>query len=185
MLTHSTSYMLCNPYAIEEDWVEIIGIDHVYIAVSDFEASERFYDQVMKALGFRKGVRPIAGEPHAHYFNRAIQYTIRPARGAPRPTDPYSPGLHHLCLQVAGRAEVDELWRRLIAAGVAATEPAEYPEYHDDYYATFFEDPDGVRLEIVARSRYREQIRERWNDLRTFVNPIADLQAREGSAGEK
>ena len=34
---------------------EVIGIDHVYIAVSDLERSEIFYDRVMfEALGFRK-----------------------------------------------------------------------------------------------------------------------------------
>jgi glyoxylase I family protein len=32
---------------------EIIGIDHIYIAVSDLQQSETFYDRVMPVLGFR------------------------------------------------------------------------------------------------------------------------------------
>jgi glyoxylase I family protein len=160
-------------------FVEITGLDHIYVAVSDFDRSEQFYDGVMAGFGFKKGVRPIAGERHAHYFNRVLQYTIRPSRGASRGTDPYAPGLHHFCFQVETRAEVDEAWRLLQGLKVAATQPSEYPEYNDDYYAIFFEDPDGVRLEVIARSRYRDQIRERWDELRTFVNPIADLESRE------
>ena len=27
--------------------------------------------------------------------------------------------------------------------------PAHYPEYSGDYYAVFFEDPDGMKLELV------------------------------------
>ena len=77
--------------------MEIIGLDHLYIAVSDFAQSESFYDRVMRALGFFKGDRLIAGERHAHYFNRALQISIRPAR-SPGRHDPYAPGLHHLCL---------------------------------------------------------------------------------------
>ena len=50
--------------------MEVIGVDHIYLAVSDFDRSERFYDQVMQLLGFRNGDTAIAGERHAHYFNR-------------------------------------------------------------------------------------------------------------------
>jgi catechol 2,3-dioxygenase-like lactoylglutathione lyase family enzyme len=36
---------------------ELIGIDHVYLTVSDFARSRRFYDRLMKALGFKEGNR--------------------------------------------------------------------------------------------------------------------------------
>lgn len=132
----------------------------------------------MKLLGFRKGDRAIAGEPHAHYFNPALQYTIRPAH-TERAHDPYAPGLHHVCLQLRDEPAVDEASRALRALGVPATEPRGYPEYHPDYYATFFSDPDGLRLELVARTPARDEIARRWSDLRTFLNPLADLHERE------
>jgi hypothetical protein len=37
-----------------------------------------------------------------------------------------------------------------IYLAVRASEPRFYPEYAEDYYATFFEDPDGMRFEIVS-----------------------------------
>ncbi len=158
--------------------MEITGLDHIYISVSDFRKSEQFYDQVMRAFGFKKGDSPIAGAPHAHYFNRHLQYTIRPADRGDR-NDPYSPGVHHICFQASDRAGVQTAYQVLRELGVGASEPAEYAEYNDDYYATFFEDPDGIRLEVLARSRYRDEIVGRWGDLTVFTNPIAELRDRE------
>ncbi len=163
--------------------MEVIGIDHIYLAVSDFGASEAFYDATMRALGFYKGDRPIGGERHAHYFNRVLQISIRPARTVSS-HDPYAPGLHHLCLQVATPADVDAAYASVHGLGVAATPPRTYPEYSPDYYATFFADPDGIRLEIVSRRKMREDIVREWDHLRSFVNPLQELlRERAASAG--
>lgn len=159
--------------------MEGVGLDHLYISVSDFARAEAFYDPLMEFLGFRKGDKVVGGDPHAHYFNRVTQYSIRPAKSAGPRHDPYAPGLHHVCFQVADRPDVDEAFRFLRDAGIEATEPRVYPEYNDDYYATFFPDPDGIRLEIVARSRHRKAIVARWHELRVFLNPFAELAARD------
>lgn len=138
--------------------VEVIGIDHVYITVSDLRASEDFYDRALvQVLGFRKNAFALAGEPHIQYFNRHFGYVLRPARARAR-HEPYAPGLHHLCLRVESRADVEHAARALLACGIAATEAKLYPEYAPDYAATFFEDPDGVRLEVT---NYRQQRRDR------------------------
>lgn len=161
--------------------MDVIGVDHIYLAVSDFAASEAFYDPVMRALGFYKGDRPIGGERHAHYFNRALQLSIRPARSAGA-HDPYAPGLHHLCLQVAKPSDVDAAHASLRGLGVASTPPRTYPEYSPDYYATFFVDPDGIRLEIVARRQLRQDIVREWDQLRSFLNPLQELQRQRASS---
>lgn len=162
--------------------IETLGIDHLYVAVSDLARSEAFYDPVMELLGFKKGDREIAGEPHAHYFNPWLQYTLRPARGGSH--DPYSPGLHHLCFQVRDRSSVDHAERELGRLGVEVTPARLYPEYSDDYYAIFFRDPDGIRLEVVARRAYRDRIAERWAELEGFLNPLARLDEKERSSGQ-
>ena len=151
--------------------IDVGAVDHVYVAVSDLARSEAFYDGVMRLLGFKKGTAPIAGERHLHYFNRVTQYSIRPARSA-GPHDPYRPGLHHLCFRVGSRDEVDEAAAGLVALGIAATPPALYPEYFDDYYATFFTDPDGIRLEIVGPLRRRVLVRDRWAELTEWEDPV-------------
>jgi len=151
--------------------LEVSGVDHIYVAVSDLARSVAFYDPVMRLLGFRKGTKPIAGEPHVHYFNPETQYTLRQAK-SPAAHDPYAPGLHHLCFRVATNADVDQAARELRALGVEATEPALYPEYSPDYYATFFPDPDGLRLEIVATRRVRRLLRDHWHELTEFEDPL-------------
>ena len=128
--------------------VEVIGIDHIYLAVRDLGKAEEFYDLVMSILGFRKNKELLASEPHVHYLNRQFGFTLRPARRDTHDHDPYAPGMHHLCFRVLGSAAVDRAVGELRAAGVDATEPKLYPEYAPDYYATFFSDPDGIRLEI-------------------------------------
>lgn len=137
---------------------DVLGIDHIYFSVSDLAISERFYDRVLvDALGHRKASAPIGGDPHVHYINRHFSIALRPARSGVV-HDPYAPGLHHFCLRVEDAAAVDRVARALVASGVAASPPRLYPEYAPDYYATFFADPDGLRLEVT---NFRAERRER------------------------
>lgn len=136
---------------------DITGIDHIYITVSDMARSEAFYDRAMRVLGFRKNSFTIGGDLHVQYYNRHFGYVLRPARGD-RAHDSYSPGLHHLCLRVDSIEDVKETAEGLRAAGIAATEAQQHAEYAPDYWATFFSDPDGVRLEVT---NYRQERRER------------------------
>lgn len=137
---------------------EVTGIDHIYITVSDLAKSEPFYDQVLiETLGFRKNKFTLAGDPHIQYFNRHFGFVLRPARAHAR-HEPYSPGLHHFCLRVDSTAEVHAVAEQLRRAGIDATPAQLYPQYAADYTATFFTDPDGIRLEVT---NYRQERRER------------------------
>jgi hypothetical protein len=45
---------------------------------------------------------------------------------------------------------VDRIHQCLLAEGITVLDPpTEYPQYGPDYYAVFFADPDGVKLELV------------------------------------
>jgi catechol 2,3-dioxygenase-like lactoylglutathione lyase family enzyme len=151
--------------------IEVVGLDHLYLTVADMARSEPWYDTVFGLLDYRKIDVPIAGDPHAHYFNRVMQISIRPAKTAAA-HDSYAPGLHHVCLQVADSAAVDAFHRLATAQGITATAPKLYPEYADDYYATFLEDPDSLRFEIVGRRIRRKLIVERWSELTRWLNPF-------------
>jgi glyoxylase I family protein len=143
--------------------VEVIGIDHMFVAVRDLVRSEGFYDRVMGVLGFRKGNGTISGEPHLFYYNRQFVYALRPAvEGAPG-HDPYAPGLHHLCFRVVDEEAVDRAALEIRGVGVETTEPRYYPEYAPDYYATFFEDPDGIRLEVMNFRETRRKVMYNWD----------------------
>lgn len=141
---------------------EITGIDHIYLAVSDMAASEAFYDCAMPVLGFRKNRFAIGDDPHLQYYNRLFGFVLRPARGGRH--DSYAPGLHHLCLRVDTEADVDAAAAALRAAGIEVSEPRRFPEYAPDYRAIFFQDPDGIRLEITNYRQERRERHDRWEE---------------------
>jgi glyoxylase I family protein len=136
---------------------EIIGIDHIYIAVSNPARSERFYDVVMPLLGFKKNEFLNAGDRHVQYFNRHFGIVLRPGKSA-QPHDPLSPGLHHFCFRVENLADLEQIAGDFRANHVEFSGPDHFPEYAPDYHAIFFSDPDGIRLEIT---NYRAERRKR------------------------
>jgi catechol 2,3-dioxygenase-like lactoylglutathione lyase family enzyme len=141
---------------------EIIGLDHIYLTVAEPGRSEVFYDRVLvDILGFRKNAFQLNGEPHVNYYNRHFGIVLRPARSGAAGHDPYAPGLHHLCLRVDSRDDVDRVGRALAIAGISASAPRAYPQYALDYYALHVEDPDGLRLEIT---NFRDERRQRMHD---------------------
>ncbi|MBI3481317.1 MAG: VOC family protein [Nitrosomonadales bacterium] len=141
---------------------EVTGIDHIYIAVSDFTRSESFYDLVLRdTLGFRKNSFTLGGDPHIHYYNRHFGYVLRPSRSA-NTHDSYAPGLHHLCLRVDSIADVAAVANQFRALGIEATDAKLYAEYAPDYWATFFTDPDGIRLEVTNYRQERRNRHDNW-----------------------
>ncbi|MBI3530680.1 MAG: VOC family protein [Betaproteobacteria bacterium] len=52
--------------------------------------------------------------------------------------------------------------RDMRAAGVEVTEPKPRPDYAPDYRATFFNDPDGIRVEITSCRQERQERHDRW-----------------------
>jgi catechol 2,3-dioxygenase-like lactoylglutathione lyase family enzyme len=144
---------------------EVIGIDHIYIAVTDLARSEAFYDKVLaQTLGFRKSRFSLNDEPHVQYFNRHFGYVLRPARNAAS-HDSYAPGLHHFCLRVESVEDVIAVAEQLRGQGIDASEARCFPQYAPDYWATFFTDPDGLRLEVTKYRQERRERHDRWESL--------------------
>ena len=58
-------------------------------------------------------------------------------------------GVHHIAFSAPSRAVVDERARWLAAQEVAIESGPEEYGYAPGYYAVFFYDPDGIKLEVV------------------------------------
>ena len=143
--------------------VEVLGLEHIYLTVSSPAVSEAFYDTLLvDVLGFRKSKFALGDEPHINYFNRHFGLVLRPARTA-TPHDNYAPGLHHLCLRVSTEDDVRRAWSALHERGIEASPVKCYAQYAEDYYATFLNDPDGIRLELSNFRKERQERFHRWD----------------------
>ena len=146
--------------------VEVIGIDHVYFAVRDLARSATFYDTVMGVLGYQRVEGPIGGDPHVHYFNRQFGFSLRPARAGTPGSRSVRAGSAPLLLSRDRRAHGRSGRGRASRGGRSKCRKAAlYPEYAPDYYAMFFEDPDGLRLEITNFRAGRRQRMYLWHEV--------------------
>ncbi|MGO8866681.1 MAG: VOC family protein [Alphaproteobacteria bacterium] len=131
---------------------KVIGIDHLVIRVGDFERSKRFYKKVLGFLGFKLKYE-YAGA--AGWSNGKTLFWIgeADAEGKRHPHRIGNIGFHHYAFELGKRKDVDDLHAllRKIKARVVDP-PADYPSYGEGYYAVFFLDPDGLKLEgMVCR----------------------------------
>lgn len=127
--------------------MEINGIAHTFVTVSNFTRSRKFYSQLLPFLGMRAvldadgfyycvggrtafGIRSCEEEHAAERFSQGRV------------------GLHHICFRARERHDVDELHRFLIEIGAAIVHAPEDGVWAPGYYSTLFEDPDGIRLEF-------------------------------------
>ena len=124
------------------------AIHHIDISVGDLALSTAFYDRILPLLGFRRF--PDAPEGPL-WAGARLEVGLQAARSSEQePHDRFRVGLHHLAFTAPTRAAVDSLHRDLVAMGVTILDsPAEYSGYAPGYYAVFFADPDGIKLEYV------------------------------------
>ncbi|MDX6512996.1 MAG: hypothetical protein QOE36_2500, partial [Gaiellaceae bacterium] len=90
------------------------------------------------------------GETIWYLFGRGSSLGLRAAQSdTAGPYDRYAIGLHHLAFEASSRGSVDERADWLRAQGVELESDAQEYTYSPGYYAVFFFDPDGIKLEIV------------------------------------
>jgi glyoxylase I family protein len=128
------------------------GVHHVDLVVSSIERSLPFYRDLLAPLGFHRigEVEGERGETIWYIGGPGSQIGLREAQTqTEEPYDRYRVGLHHLAFEASSRAGVDEraVWLRNQGAEIES-EPQEYG-YMPGYYAVFFYDPDGIKLEIL------------------------------------
>jgi glyoxylase I family protein len=127
-------------------------VDHVDLVVSSLARSLPLYKELLSAWGevYDHRIEGERGE-EVHYLglpDGGVAIGLREAQAAGN-FDRYRLGVHHVCLSAKSRAHVDEraTWLREQGAEIESG-PKEYG-YSEGYYAVFFYDPDGLKLEIA------------------------------------
>jgi glyoxylase I family protein len=131
--------------------VRSTGVHHVDLVVSSLERSLPFYRDLLAPLGFTRAGTIVGerGETVWYIGGRGSSVGLREAQTVGRSHDRYALGVHHVAFEADSRETVDErtAWLRECGAELES-EPREY-DYMPGYYAVFFYDPDGLKLEIV------------------------------------
>jgi len=127
------------------------GVHHVDLVVSSIERSLPFYSGLLGPLGYHRigEVEGERGETIWYLSGPGTAVGLREAQSESGAYDRYRIGLHHVAFEADSRSEVDERAAWLRQRGIELeSEPQEYT-YLPGYYAVFFYDPDGLKLEIV------------------------------------
>jgi catechol 2,3-dioxygenase-like lactoylglutathione lyase family enzyme len=121
--------------------------DHLDLRVHDLRAAIPFYDAVMPALGF-----PGKGATGACTYYEAVRDHPKPEFVALIEDRGHVANGARISFWSDTREAVDAFGMVLAGARARAVEgPMFCPEYSPTYYAVFFEDPSGNRLELACR----------------------------------
>ena len=118
-----------------------LKLDHIVILVRSLDASLPWYSAFLSLLGFEKT------RDHV-WWNGEIAFDIKEARSETRAYERFGPGLNHLGFTAASENELDCIREGMATAGF---EVPNKQKFGADI-ATFFKDPDGMRLEVTAYS---------------------------------
>ncbi len=124
-------------------------LDHIDLRVRNIDAARAFYSQVLPAIGFTR-----AGDTGPEWYNWYV-----PGEGKTEffgfTADPdHRPNGTRISFWADSRDEVDRVAEVVRQAGGKVLEGPELcVDYTPDYYAFFFEDPDGNKLEICCRTK--------------------------------
>ena len=140
-------------------------LTHVDLSISDPDLAIPFYEALFLALGYER-LSIASKEFRGHKPRRAawqiglgsgasFGIEVRPSQGANRlrANDRYAPGMHHMAFHAASVQDVDRVHQSMLAAAATVLDaPADYTGqrgYSDGYYAAFYADPDGIKIEVA------------------------------------
>lgn len=121
-------------------------LDHIDLRVADMAAAQQFYRQLLPALGFSE----MSGDNKCRTYQTPGDKAQAFFCFEPDPN--HRPNETRIAFWAEARAEVDRLAEVVREAGGRNLEGPELcRDYSPGYYALFFEDPSGNKLEICFR----------------------------------
>ena len=127
--------------------IEVNGMAHVILTVSQWEKARAFYGELLPFLGLQK---VYDGNNFLYHVGGrtalGIQRCAEEHAGAPFVQNRI--GLHHLCFRARSREDVDKVADKLRAMGATIDRGPMEGAWAPGYYYFVFEDPDGIRLEV-------------------------------------
>lgn len=123
-------------------------LGHIKLSVSDFNRSFEFYKNLFHKLFYKQvsNKKDRAGWVSYDGFG----FSIEQAKNSTHAYQFSAPGIHHFCFKAKSPKEVDGVYNLLLEKqAIVFDPPQKYPDYTKNYYAVFFADPDGIKLEVA------------------------------------
>lgn len=118
-------------------------IDHLGIAVSDYQNSKHFYSQCFTPLGIQLVMEVQGWGGFGRDGKPEFWFGL-----ADKPHKPM-----HIAFSASSREQVDQFYQAALDAGATDNgAPGLRPEYHPHYYGAFVFDPDGHNIEAVCHN---------------------------------
>jgi glyoxylase I family protein len=132
------------------------SISYIALTVSDLDRSTAFYNKVFEFIGFKRVEVPESIQQAMKtrlkaWVGPGYSISIRPskAESAYKLHDRNAPGFNHMAFTAEDRSDVEKMYELLKQMGATILDaPAEYP-YSPGYFALYFTDPDGLKLEFA------------------------------------
>ena len=125
-------------------------IHHIEIYVSDLKKTINFWGWFLEELGYTSFQNWENGQSWK-VNDTYIVFVQAEDRFLDIPYHRCRVGLNHLAFKASSRQHVDEMTERLIEKGINILYPGSHPfAGGDKHYAVYFEDPDRIKVELVA-----------------------------------
>ncbi|WP_019376648.1 VOC family protein [Virgibacillus halodenitrificans] len=125
-------------------------LHHIEIYVSDLKKSAEFWGWLLEELGYRSYQKWEYGQSWK-IENTYIVFVQTDEGFLDVPYHRKRVGLNHVAFHAESRQHIDEMTEKLNNRGVTILYQDQHPfAGGDDYYAVYFEDPDRIKVELVA-----------------------------------
>jgi catechol 2,3-dioxygenase-like lactoylglutathione lyase family enzyme len=127
--------------------IDINGMAHVILTVSQFEKARAFYSALLPSFGMKL---VFDGDETCYHVGARTAIGIRRCdpQYAGETFQQLRVGLHHLCLRARSRDDVDRAGEKAAELGAKIVRGPQEGAWAPGYYYVLFEDPDGIRLEV-------------------------------------
>ena len=127
-------------------------LHHVELYVSDLKRTIEFWGWFLEELGYSPFQEWESGRSWK-LDDTYLVFVQTEERYLDIPYNRCRVGLNHLAFHAESRQQVDDLTEQLKAKGISILYIDKHPfAGGEDYYAVYFEDPDRIKVELVAPS---------------------------------
>ncbi|MGZ3775752.1 MAG: VOC family protein [Pseudobdellovibrionaceae bacterium] len=143
------SYPICEETLVDEKVSATSKVHHIEIYCSNLEKSSQFWNWFLNELGYKQyqkweqGISFKLGHTYLVFVQAETKHLDTKYHRC-------KPGLNHLAFYASSSNHVDQLTQKLRDRGVTILYENKHPHAGGDNYGVYFEDPERIKVEVMA-----------------------------------